>query len=478
MQIGNAITEKKVLDVLLQARDRGPVSRHHRLRRRRLQSRRRRDGREDRRRRAARQGAAEVRRACRYTEIWISEAQERMVLAVPPDEVAASCERCAPAKTSKRRSSARFEATGRLRLNYQGEQVGRPGRCSSCTTAGPPSCARPTWQPPRAKQRLQVAGADSRCELNDVLLQDPRLAQRLQQGMDHPPVRPRSAGRQRHQAAGRRRTTTAPATRPWSRRCSARGAGWRSAAASIRATAISTRTTWPPAPSTKRCATSSPSAPIRARIAILDNFCWGNTDRPEMLGSLVRAAEACHDVALAFGTPFISGKDSLNNEFHAGRPAHRHPADAADQRAGPGARRAPCVTMDLKEPGNLLYLVGDDAATNWAARTITWSPGCSGGDGAAGRPASWRRGIFAQLHEAIAQRAGPGLPRPERRRPGGGAGGDGLRRRRRRRRDRTWPRSDAADEVLLFSESPTRFLVEVTPANAAALRDVLRRRCR
>ena len=53
------------------------------------------------------------------------------------------------------------------------------------------------------------------------------------------------------------------------------------------------------------------------RIALLDNFCWGNTDRPEVLGSLVRAAEACRDVALAYMTPFISGKDSLNNEFHA-----------------------------------------------------------------------------------------------------------------------------------------------------------------
>src|SRR5437879_8572044 len=55
-----------------------------------------------------------------------------------------------------------------------------------------------------------------------------------------------------------------------------------------------------------------------ARIALLDNFCWGNTDRPEVLGSLVRAAEACRDVALAYRMPFISGKDSLNNEFHAG----------------------------------------------------------------------------------------------------------------------------------------------------------------
>ena len=52
-----------------------------------------------------------------------------------------------------------------------------------------------------------------------------------------------------------------------------------------------------------------------SRIAILDNFCWGTTDRPETLGSLVRAALACYDVATVLGTPFISGKDSLNNEF-------------------------------------------------------------------------------------------------------------------------------------------------------------------
>ena len=51
------------------------------------------------------------------------------------------------------------------------------------------------------------------------------------------------------------------------------------------------------------------------KIAVLDNFCWGYTDRAETLGSLVRAAIACQDLAVALGTPFISGKDSLNNEF-------------------------------------------------------------------------------------------------------------------------------------------------------------------
>ena len=51
------------------------------------------------------------------------------------------------------------------------------------------------------------------------------------------------------------------------------------------------------------------------KVALLDNFCWGSANRPEMLGALVRAAQACHDMSLAYGVPFISGKDSLNNEF-------------------------------------------------------------------------------------------------------------------------------------------------------------------
>jgi phosphoribosylformylglycinamidine synthase len=95
-----------------------------------------------------------------------------------------------------------------------------------------------------------------------------------------------------------------------------------------------------------------------SRIALLDNFCWGNTDRPEVLGSLVRAAEACRDVALAYGTPFISGKDSLNNEFHSGDQHIVIPPTLLISALGrvPDVRR--CVTMDLKEPGNLLFLIG------------------------------------------------------------------------------------------------------------------------
>src|SRR5262249_5721110 len=94
------------------------------------------------------------------------------------------------------------------------------------------------------------------------------------------------------------------------------------------------------------------------RVALLDNFCWGNTDRPEVLGSLVRAAEACRDTALAYRMPFISGKDSLNNEFHAGGRDIVIPPTLLISALGavPDVRR--CVTMDLKEPGNALFLIG------------------------------------------------------------------------------------------------------------------------
>jgi phosphoribosylformylglycinamidine synthase len=97
-----------------------------------------------------------------------------------------------------------------------------------------------------------------------------------------------------------------------------------------------------------------------SRIAILDNFCWGNTDRPETLGSLVRAALACHDVAVVLGTPFISGKDSLNNEF---RPEGSDqtisvPPSLLISALGQVDDVRRCVTMDLKEADNYLYQVG------------------------------------------------------------------------------------------------------------------------
>ena len=51
------------------------------------------------------------------------------------------------------------------------------------------------------------------------------------------------------------------------------------------------------------------------RVAVLDNFCWGDPTKPDRLGSLVRAVQGCTDGARRYRMPFISGKDSLFNEF-------------------------------------------------------------------------------------------------------------------------------------------------------------------
>jgi phosphoribosylformylglycinamidine synthase len=90
------------------------------------------------------------------------------------------------------------------------------------------------------------------------------------------------------------------------------------------------------------------------RIALLDNFCWGNPERSDRMWGLVRAAQACHDVALEFETPFISGKDSLYNESELGPITPTLLISALG--IIPDVRGA--VSMDLKEWDNSLFIVG------------------------------------------------------------------------------------------------------------------------
>ena len=96
------------------------------------------------------------------------------------------------------------------------------------------------------------------------------------------------------------------------------------------------------------------------RVALLDNFCWGNPNLPDRLGDLVRAAQGCHDAALHYGTPFVSGKDSLNNEYvDADRVKTPIPPTLLISALAflPDVRRA--VSMDVKGAGSRLYLLGE-----------------------------------------------------------------------------------------------------------------------
>jgi phosphoribosylformylglycinamidine synthase len=91
------------------------------------------------------------------------------------------------------------------------------------------------------------------------------------------------------------------------------------------------------------------------RLAILDNFSWGNPERPERLGSLVKACEACRDIATSFGTPFISGKDSLYNESPLGPVTPTLLITALG--VIPDIRLA--ISLDVKSPNNLIFIVGE-----------------------------------------------------------------------------------------------------------------------
>jgi phosphoribosylformylglycinamidine synthase len=206
-----------------------------------------------------------------------------------------------------------------------------------------------------------------------------------------------------------------------------------------------------------------------ARVALLDNFCWGNTDRPEVLGSLVRAAEACRDTAVAYGMPFISGKDSLKNEYQSDGRHVIIPPTLLISALGlvPDVRR--CVSMDFKEPGNLLFLVGT-TKDEMGGSHYHLVNGLQGGE--VPRPVlDLAPRLFRALHEAITR----GLVRSCHDLSEGGlavaiaemafAGGVGA--------DVTGLAAAAPgqpDEVLLFSESTTRFIIEVAPGHAEAVR--------
>jgi len=93
-------------------------------------------------------------------------------------------------------------------------------------------------------------------------------------------------------------------------------------------------------------------------VAILDNFCWGNPDKPDRLGGLVRASLGCYDIAKGFGVPFISGKDSLNNEYKVKNKSMAIPGTLLISALAVIEDVNKTVSMYGKEEGDLIYIVG------------------------------------------------------------------------------------------------------------------------
>jgi phosphoribosylformylglycinamidine synthase len=200
------------------------------------------------------------------------------------------------------------------------------------------------------------------------------------------------------------------------------------------------------------------------RCAILDNFCWGNTDKEDRLGGLVRAARACYDIARAYGVPFISGKDSLNNEYFDGKKSIPIPPTLLISAIAVMDDISRAITMDFKKPGNAVYLIGlthDELGGSQYYKNTGFI-----GNGVPKVSARYGRRLMSTLAAAIRK----GLIRSCHDCSDGGlavavaesafAGGHGAEIRfsafKPPRGQKRLP-----DDVILFSESNTRFLVEV-----------------
>lgn len=99
-------------------------------------------------------------------------------------------------------------------------------------------------------------------------------------------------------------------------------------------------------------------------LAILDNFCWSSGNDPEQLGKLKRAAQACYNYAVIYGTPYISGKDSMFNDFKGydenGIPLKISiPPTLLISSVGIVNDINKLVSLDLKQPGDLMYILGE-----------------------------------------------------------------------------------------------------------------------
>lgn len=211
------------------------------------------------------------------------------------------------------------------------------------------------------------------------------------------------------------------------------------------------------------------------RVSILDNFSWGNAALPDRLGALVRCAQGCYDAAVAYGTPFISGKDSLNNEY-LGDDGQRHAIPGTLVISGlgivPDVTRT--VTMDLKGPGNVLYVVGRtrDELGGSHYHLLTGAVG-----GTVPQPVPDSLDTLRRLHRAIQT----GVVRACHDVSDGGlavalsemciAGGLGAA----LAADSVAPDLDPDSQLasVLFAESSGRFIVEVRPADAAVFEDLL-----
>ena len=461
VQIGNPIEEKKILDVLMQARDRllyrnitdcgagGFSSAIGEM---------------------GQDTGAEVhleQAPLKYGglkpwEIFLSESQERMILAVPPDRIEALRDLCASEDVEASVIGA-FTGDGRLRVTYRndreaGERVTVADLDMEFLHGGVPRIARTArWDPPEHPEPPEADRPDP-SESLPRLLSSWNVASKewvvrqydheVQGGSVLKPLQgtrndgPGDAAIVRPVLSSDRGVIVANGINP---SYADIDPYWMAASAIDEALRQIT------------CVGGSVD-----RTALLDNFCWGNPDKPDRLAALVRAARACYDIAVAYGTPFISGKDSFYNEFSDGNRTIAIPPTLLISAICVMDDVSRAVSMDVKAPGNSVYVVGrtrDELGGSRYYRMLGFigrnvpTVDAAAGNGTMNRlHAAISQGLVAACHDC--SEGGLAVAAAEM----AFAGGFGM----------TLdldavPRDPEADrdDTVLFSESNSRFVVEV-----------------
>jgi phosphoribosylformylglycinamidine synthase len=352
VQIGNPITEKKMLDVLLEANEEGLYEAITDCGAGGLSS------------AVGEMGekiGAEVQldkiplkySGLSYTEIWISEAQERMVLAVKPENLEA-IKQIFDSEDVEATVIGKFTGDKKLTLNYEGTQVCRLDM--EFLHDGLPKYSRKAvWEKPEFAEPDIPQKKNYNKELEGILSSyNVASKEWIIRQYDHE-VQGTSAVKP---LTGVENDGPSDASvvrvKLDSEKGVAIGCGMNPMYGDIDPYWMALSGI-DEAVRNVVCVGGDPE-----RICLLDNFCWGDCRNDKTLGQLVRAAQACRDGSLSYSVPFISGKDSLHNEFEC---------DDGTVIAIPPTLLISamtivnnvnnCVTMDVKKPGNLLFVIGE-----------------------------------------------------------------------------------------------------------------------
>ncbi len=231
------------------------------------------------------------------------------------------------------------------------------------------------------------------------------------------------------------------------------------------------------------------------RIAMLDNFCWpdpvqseGTPDGEYKLAQLVRACRGLFEATTAYGTPLISGKDSMKNDSTKGGVKISVPPTLLVSAIGQidDARRA--VTLDPKSPGDVVLLIGETRDETGGSEYLRYLGERDGVEHALGEPGPYVGNkvprldptVAHELYGAVAGLFADGLVRSAATPARGGlglalarcalAGRLGL--------DIDLPAAASGDlspDTLLFSESCGRFVLTCAPEDVDGIVERLSR---